>query len=159
MSDKKHGLGRGLSALLGDAPRAETGPMRGGGVRTLPVAAIRPNPDQPRKHFDEAALDELGESLAQHGILQPILVRADGDGFVIIAGERRWRAAQRAQLHEMPAIVRDGSEASVAPAAEPAMAKSPRPDRRAPTDRGSASHRRSRRTTAPPPRAPGPGPG
>lgn len=114
MSDKKHGLGRGLSALLGDAPRAEAGPIRGGGVRTLPVAAIRPNPDQPRKHFDEAALAELGESIAQHGILQPILVRADGDCFVIIAGERRWRAAQRAQLHDIPAIVRDGSEASVA---------------------------------------------
>ena len=114
MSDKKHGLGRGLSALLGDAPRAEPGAMRGGGVRMLPVAAIRPNPDQPRKHFDEAALAELGDSIAQHGILQPILVRADGDGFVIIAGERRWRAAQRAQLHDIPAIVRDGSEASVA---------------------------------------------
>ena len=115
MSDKKHGLGRGLSALLGDAPKLSEGQTGGSsGVRTIDVAAIRPNPEQPRKHFDDAALGELADSIARHGILQPILVRADGEGFVIIAGERRWRASQRAQMHAIPAIVRDDSPASVA---------------------------------------------
>ncbi len=115
MTEKKHGLGRGLSALLGDAPKAaDPDTASVGGVRTIDIATIRPNPEQPRKHFDEAALAELADSIAQHGILQPILVRADGDGFVIIAGERRWRASQRAQLHVIPAIVRDDSASSVA---------------------------------------------
>jgi ParB family chromosome partitioning protein len=115
VSDKKHGLGRGLSALLGDAPKATDGAAgRSGGVRVIDIAAIQPNPDQPRKHFDDAALGELADSIAQHGVLQPILVRADGAGYAIIAGERRWRAAQRAQLHTIPAIVRDDTPASVA---------------------------------------------
>lgn len=117
MSDKKHGLGRGLSALLGDSPRPQQDPTSvsaGKGVQTIEIARIRPNPAQPRKHFDEEALAELAASIADHGVLQPILVRASGEGFVIIAGERRWRAAQRAQLHAIPAIIRDESEASSA---------------------------------------------
>ena len=117
MSDKKHGLGRGLSALLGDSPRPTQDPtdaQRGRGVQTIEIARIQPNPAQPRKHFGEEALAELAESIADHGVLQPILVRANGDGFVIIAGERRWRAAQRAQLHAIPAIVRDESDGSSA---------------------------------------------
>lgn len=118
MSDaKKHGLGRGLSALLGDATRlvdAAAAEGQAAGVQSIAVARIRPNPDQPRKHFDEDSLAELAESIARHGVLQPILVRAAGDGFEIIAGERRWRAAQKAQVHTIPALVRADDESSIA---------------------------------------------
>ena len=116
MSDnmRKHGLGRGLSALLGDPPVKEASGREksGPGLRTIPVADVRPNPEQPRKAFEEEAIAELAESIARHGVLQPILVRAVDGGFEIIAGERRWRAAQRAQFHEMPAIVRTDDESS-----------------------------------------------
>ena len=116
MSDnlRKHGLGRGLSALLGDPP-AKEGPaphLLGSGLRSIAIADIRPNPEQPRKAFEEEALAELAESITRHGVLQPILVRAVDGGFEIIAGERRWRAAQRAQLHELPAIIRSDDESS-----------------------------------------------
>lgn len=118
MSDaKKHGLGRGLSALLGDATRlvdAAAAEGQAAGVQSIAVARIRPNPDQPRKHFDEDSLVELAESIARHGVLQPILVRAAGDGFEIIAGERRWRAAQKARVHTIPALVRADDESSIA---------------------------------------------
>lgn len=117
MSDpKKHGLGRGLSALLGDAPRgamAGTG-SRPDGVQTIEIGRIRANPAQPRKQFDDEPLDELAESIRQHGVLQPILVRRAGDSFEIIAGERRWRAAQRAQLHSVPAVVRGDDDSAAA---------------------------------------------
>lgn len=107
MSEPRRGLGRGLSALLGEAPRAPAAAGEAaGGIQFLPVAAIRPNPDQPRRHFDEAALEELAGSIKEHGVIQPIVVRSQGDAWEIVAGERRWRAAQRAQLHEMPALVR-----------------------------------------------------
>lgn len=115
MSDlRSRGLGRGLSALLGDAPAAEERTPSQGGVREIEVAAIRPNPSQPRRHFAEEPIAELAESIAIRGVLQPILVRHVGDGYQIIAGERRWRAAQRAQLHKIPAIVRDFDEAVTA---------------------------------------------
>lgn len=118
MSDpKKHGLGRGLSALLGDATRlvdAAAAEGQAAGVQSIAVARIRPNPNQPRKHFDEDSLAELAESIARHGVLQPILVRAVDDGFEIIAGERRWRAAQKAQVHTIPALVRADDESSTA---------------------------------------------
>ncbi|HET9813249.1 MAG TPA: ParB/RepB/Spo0J family partition protein [Sphingomicrobium sp.] len=111
------GLGMGLSALLGDsarpAPAGEGEELRDG-VREVEIARIRPNPHQPRIQFDEEALAELAESIAEHGVLQPILLRPDGDGFLIVAGERRWRAAQRAQLHAIPAIVRDIDEGTTA---------------------------------------------
>ncbi len=111
MSEKAaKGLGKGLSALLGDSvrqPQPAPPSSAGDGVREIEVARIKPNPDQPRVHFDAASLDELAQSIAEHGVLQPILLRADGDGFQIIAGERRWRAAQRARLHSIPAIVRE----------------------------------------------------
>ncbi len=102
------GLGRGLSALLGeqDAP-AGAAP---GGIREIAIADIAPHPGQPRRHFDDAALDELAASIARRGVLQPIVVSADGNRFRIVAGERRWRAAQRAHLHTIPAIVRDYDE-------------------------------------------------
>ncbi|MES2903625.1 MAG: ParB/RepB/Spo0J family partition protein [Pseudomonadota bacterium] len=117
MSDaKKHGLGRGLSALLGEAPRTvamgEEG--RPGGVQSIATARIHANPDQPRKHFDEESLVELAASIAKHGVIQPILVRLSGDGYEIIAGERRWRAAQRAQVHSIPAVVRGDSDSAAA---------------------------------------------
>ena len=110
------GLGMGLSALLGEARPAggnDVAPAAGG-VREIEVARIRPNPNQPRQHFDEDALKELADSIAEHGVLQPILLRPEGENFEIIAGERRWRAAQRAQLHAIPAIVRDQTDEGAA---------------------------------------------
>ncbi len=116
-------LGRGLSALLGEAtqdvavsgeaPAADSGASGGGqrSVQLIEIARISPHPDQPRRHFDVAALEELAESIATRGVIQPIVVRPAADGrFQIVAGERRWRAAQKAQLHRVPAIVRDFSE-------------------------------------------------
>ena len=112
------GLGMGLQALLGEAARApaldtQQNESRGG-VREIEVSRIEPNPNQPRIQFDEGALGELADSIRERGVLQPILLRPEGDGFMIIAGERRWRAAQRAQLHTIPAIVRDIDESTIA---------------------------------------------
>ncbi|PWG02491.1 ParB/RepB/Spo0J family partition protein [Sphingosinicella humi] len=107
---KRHtGLGRGLSSLLGEVEQeaSVSGASPRGGIQMLPVAAIAPHPDQPRRHFDEEALAELGESIRSRGLIQPIVVRPLGDGYQIVAGERRWRAAQKARLHEVPAVVRD----------------------------------------------------
>jgi ParB family transcriptional regulator, chromosome partitioning protein len=111
---KRTGLGRGLSALMGDMPidtpvsvtGAEALPQ---GVKLVDTVGLRPMPDQPRKTFDDTALDELADSIRERGMLQPIVVRpAPGDsGWEIVAGERRWRAAQRARLHQVPVIVRD----------------------------------------------------
>lgn len=103
-------LGRGLSALLGDANDEAPAGSTQGGARMLPVSALEPHPEQPRQTFDEAALQELAESVAVRGIIQPIVVRPHGGSFQIVAGERRWRAAQRANLHEVPVIVRDFDE-------------------------------------------------
>jgi ParB family transcriptional regulator, chromosome partitioning protein len=110
------GLGRGLSALLGEVPAqspSADAPAREG-VREVEIARIRPNPQQPRTLFDEAAIDELAQSIARRGLLQPILLRPDGGDFQIVAGERRWRAAQRAGLHAIPAIVREVDESATA---------------------------------------------
>ena len=112
---RARGLGRGLGALLGEVARDEAeaspGGAQRGAVRMLPVGAIAPHPDQPRRHFDEGALDELAASIAERGIIQPIVVRPHGHDYQIVAGERRWRAAQRARLHEVPVVVRDYSDA------------------------------------------------
>jgi ParB family chromosome partitioning protein len=112
-------LGRGLGALLGESRREEPvalpdqaaapAPARApqDGLALLAVADIEPHPDQPRRHFDEAALEELAQSIAARGVIQPIIVRPLAGGrYQLVAGERRWRAAQRARLHEVPAIVR-----------------------------------------------------
>lgn len=107
------GLGRGLSALLGEigeAPVSTDGTPAAplpAGLKMVAVSNMRPLPNQPRKNFDEAALDELAESIRARGMLQPIVVR-DMDGhYEIVAGERRWRAAQRAHLHQVPVIVKE----------------------------------------------------
>lgn len=112
------GLGMGLQALLGEAgrtaPTPDTAAQSRGGVREIEVARIKPNPNQPRSRFDEESLDELAQSIAERGVLQPILLRPDGEDFRIIAGERRWRAAQKARLHAIPAIVREIDESATA---------------------------------------------
>jgi len=114
------GLGRGLQALLGEqaavpvAPAGEAAPARSGGVREIEIGRIRPNPEQPRVQFKEETIDELADSIAERGVLQPILLRPHGDGFEIVAGERRWRAAQRARLHTIPAIVREIDDSTTA---------------------------------------------
>jgi len=116
-------LGRGLGALLGEARREEpvvrlspvdpaerdAPPRRGGeGLATIAVANIEPHPEQPRRHFDEDALAELAASIAARGVIQPVIVRPIAEGkYQLVAGERRWRAAQKAQLHEIPALIRD----------------------------------------------------
>jgi ParB family chromosome partitioning protein len=110
---RTRGLGRGLSALLGDAPTEPD--AQPGGVREIDVSAIKPNPHQPRRIFAEEAISELADSIRARGVLQPILVRETGAGaYELVAGERRWRAAQKAQLHRIPAIVRTFDEAAVA---------------------------------------------
>jgi ParB family chromosome partitioning protein len=114
------GLGMGLQALLGEAarpapaPRADAPALGGGGIREIDIARIKPNPNQPRVQFDEDALDELSESIRQRGILQPILLKPHGEDYLIVAGERRWRAAQRARLHSIPAIVREIDDSATA---------------------------------------------
>jgi ParB family chromosome partitioning protein len=112
------GLGMGLQALLGESarPMAATADISAsrGGVREIEVARIKPNPNQPRVQFDEEALNELADSIRERGVLQPVLLRPDGEDYLIIAGERRWRAAQRARLHAIPAIVREIDESTTA---------------------------------------------
>lgn len=109
---KARGLGRGLSALFGDEAPAPSA-TEDGQVRRLPVERLQPGRFQPRRVFDEDALESLAHSIRQHGIIEPLIVRrVDGEEnkFEIIAGERRWRAAQRAALHEVPAIVREADD-------------------------------------------------
>ncbi|MFN3643159.1 MAG: ParB/RepB/Spo0J family partition protein [Gemmobacter sp.] len=111
---ERRGLGRGLSALMSDVMgdvRADAGQV-GADVTRLPVDLLMPNRAQPRQTFDEIGLEELAQSIRDRGVLQPLIVRPDPDGvgFQIVAGERRWRAAQMAQLHEVPVIVRDYSD-------------------------------------------------
>ena len=117
-------LGRGLSALMGEA--SAPAPASGEGVRTLPVEMLQPGPFQPRGPIDPGPLQELADSIREHGVLQPILVRekpgAPGE-YEIIGGERRWRAAQLAQLHEVPVLLRnldDTAAMAAAPGREPA---------------------------------------
>ena len=99
-------LGRGLTDLLDDA--ADIDAARDvEGFRTLPIDALRPSPNNPRRRFDDAELEELSASIGERGMVQPLVARAgEGDGYEIVVGERRWRAAQRAGLHQVPVIVR-----------------------------------------------------
>jgi len=101
----KRGLGKGLSALI-----PEISSVEGGFVQQLGIKEIAPNPNQPRKNFDEAAFSELVASIREVGLLQPVVVRPKEDGYELIAGERRWRAAREAGLAEIPAIIKDSSD-------------------------------------------------
>ncbi len=92
---------------------AEGAVTRTEGLSRLPVAALKPNPDQPRTQFDESALDELAASIAARGVIQPVIVRKTGDSYQIVAGERRWRASQKAGLHEIPVLIRDLTDREV----------------------------------------------
>jgi ParB family chromosome partitioning protein len=107
---KKRQLGRGLSALLGEDRAAETITGKGAGSRMLPIESLHPSPYQPRRIFTDEGMASLVQSVKQQGIVQPLLVRPDptrAGEYEIVAGERRWRAAQAAQLHEVPAVVRE----------------------------------------------------
>lgn len=112
MSQPKRGLGKGLGALLGDAPvpTAPTAHDAHGAMREIPVAAITPNPFQPRRHFDQAAMDDLQASIGEYGVLVPIIVRKRGEKFELVAGERRWRASAALQRATIPAIVRESDD-------------------------------------------------
>ena len=119
MAAKKRGLGRGLDALLGgDGAGTPSVIEQEGELRTLPIQQIQPGKYQPRRHWNDEALDELAASIKAQGLIQPVVVRAIGkNSYELIAGERRWRAAQRAQMSEIPALVKDVPEVAV-----PAMA-------------------------------------
>lgn len=112
MSAPKRGLGKGLGALLGDAPvpTTPTAPVADETMREIPVARITPNPFQPRQSFDPGAMDELKASIAEYGVLVPVIVRKRGDNFELIAGERRWRASAALQRATIPAIVRNSDD-------------------------------------------------
>ncbi len=116
---ERRGLGRGLSALMADVdakPANDTAPSPRKPDSLVDVARISANPDQPRRTFSEAALEDLTNSIREKGIIQPLILRRnprDPDGYEIVAGERRWRAAQRAQLHQVPAIIRELDDAEV----------------------------------------------
>lgn len=130
MATKKRALGKGLEALLGGSPdlnaleqpyqppaqpiAASETPNSGEGLRDIPVDLISRCAFQPRRRFDEAALRELADSIESQGLIQPIVVRPKGDGYELVAGERRWRAMQMAKLHTIKAIVRDLDDASAA---------------------------------------------
>src|ERR1700755_524845 len=107
--DRPRGLGRGPSALLrGEVPAVRGEPASRKDARTLPVAFLQPGKYQPRKTFDEQPLADLAASIREKGVLSPILVRPIGpDRYEIVAGERRWRAAQLAKLHDVPVVIRE----------------------------------------------------
>ena len=121
MNDRKperRGLGRGLSALMADAyltPEEPNAPPRRAETH-VPIEFIEPNPDQPRRTFDADRLEELAASIREKGVIQPLIVRRHprkDNHYEIVAGERRWRAAQIAQQHELPVIIRDLSDTEV----------------------------------------------
>lgn len=106
MSERRPALGKGLSALIPDAPEVKQGAVE------IDIDLLSPNEQQPRLQMDDARLEDLAKSISANGVIQPILVRRVGDRFRIIAGERRWRAAQRAGLHKVPVVVRDVPDGS-----------------------------------------------
>jgi ParB family chromosome partitioning protein len=118
MAERKdrRGLGRGLSALMADIPSEEGSAPPRRPDQTLPIENVAPNPDQPRRRFDEDELNDLASSIRARGIIQPIIVRPDpgkSNGYQIVAGERRWRAAQKAGLHDIPVLIRNMDDLEV----------------------------------------------
>ena len=117
MAEKRPALGRGLSALIPPAPAAlpaPTAPARPAGPpHELDIDLLAPNPRQPRTYIEEQALEELAQSIRSNGVIQPVVVRPAGDRYEIVAGERRWRAAQRAGLLKVPVVVRQVSDANL----------------------------------------------
>ncbi len=111
MVNRQHGLGRGLGALLSSPGPASSTEALGAAPVELPIDAIAPNPQQPRKDFDDKALQDLAASLRQSGVLQPVVVRRLGDGYQLVVGERRWRAAKLAGIARIPAVIREVSDA------------------------------------------------
>ena len=111
---RQRGLGKGLAALLGETMEPGAPGTREGALLSIPIEHLAPHPNQPRQHFDEAEIESLAASIRERGVVQPLVVRpggdADGAPYQIVAGERRWRAAQRAGLHELPAVVRQLSD-------------------------------------------------
>ena len=116
MSAKKRGLGRGFSSLIPDDILDESfdptaiEDERISDLRQIKISQVFPDPDQPRRNFDQEALDRLAISIGEHGVLQPIVVIPRGDKYMIVAGERRWRAANIAKLDKIPALVRTLSD-------------------------------------------------
>lgn len=114
--NERRGLGRGLSALMADvapATESESVAPRDSG-QTLPIEQLVPNPDQPRRDFSQEDLDSLADSIREKGVIQPLIVRPmPGGSYQIVAGERRWRASQQAQVHEVPVIIRDFTDTEV----------------------------------------------
>ena len=106
---KRRGLGRGLDSLIPKNPETESE-----GYRMVSTDLLRPNPSQPRKHFEQDALEELAESIRENGVIQPLIVREKNGGFEIVAGERRWRAAKIAKLEKLPVVVRTATDQDVA---------------------------------------------
>lgn len=122
--DKKKGLGRGLESLFGfyedesnniitNQSQKKEVTQKAEGVSELDIAKIYPNPNQPRKHFDEEALRELASSIKIHGVIQPLVVNKQNDGYMIIAGERRWRASKQAGLEKVPVVIKNYTEKQV----------------------------------------------
>ena len=110
---RQRGLGKGLAALLGESTAANGTETREGALLSIPIEHLAPHPNQPRQRFDEDEIESLAASIREKGIVQPLVVRPAGSGgppYQIVAGERRWRAAQRAALHEVPALVRHLSD-------------------------------------------------
>jgi ParB family chromosome partitioning protein len=106
----KKGLGRGLSSLMGDTETVQTKNSNVGQETKIPIANLKPSPSQPRRLFNKNSINELADSIKAKGLVQPLVVRpspSDANSYEIIAGERRWRAAQIAQLHEVPAVIRN----------------------------------------------------
>lgn len=120
MGEKKNGLGRGLSTLIGDTSISDFGLVKSTvtshskiNTNELPIEKIVPNPNQPRKHFNKDKLDSLAETISSKGIIQPIVVCPNGSTYQIIAGERRWRAAQLANIHTVPVIIKNISDKEI----------------------------------------------
>jgi ParB family chromosome partitioning protein len=112
-SPQRNNLGRGLAALFGDQSQDLATPETARGPKTVPIEQLHANPRQPRRAFDEGAIAELADSIRSNGVIQPLLVRRHptrAEAFEIVAGERRWRAAQAARLHELPVVVRELSD-------------------------------------------------